>query len=82
MEDIVEKNRIVQEWLGEHHFFNIKNSSDNCFIRADGYKNRMVIAIRGDYEINEKEILEFAARNHRQAWIANINDEEIEWETL
>lgn len=83
MDDIIKKNSIVQKWLGEHHFFNITNSSDSYFIKADGYRSRMVIAIKGEHHINSNEILEFAARNHRQAWIADItNDEDIEWQTL
>lgn len=83
MDDIIKKNGMIKKWLGEHHFFNIIDSSDRYFIKADGYKNRMVIAIKGEHEINKQEILEFAARNHRQAWIADIkNDEEIEWTNL
>lgn len=83
MENIKEKNAIVNKWLGDHRFYNIQNSSDSYFIKADGNSTRMVIAIRGEKEINSQEIIEFAARNHRQAWVADIKeDNNIEWEVL
>ena len=84
MEIMEEKSEIVTNWLDTNNFFNIQKSSDNQFIKADGYKSRMVIAIQGDDEIDESQMLEFAARNHRQAWVAEIKvkTSKIEWKTL
>lgn len=84
METMEEKSAIVTNWLGDNNFFNIQKSSDNRFIKADGYKSRMVVAILGENKIDEGQILEFAARNNRQAWLADIDEgtHKIEWKTL
>jgi hypothetical protein len=85
MNELLEKNRIIDEWLEDNDFYNIKKSSDSSFIRADGYNNRMLIVIKPEEaEIDTKEIMEFASKNKRQVWIANIEMEEenIEWEIL
>ncbi len=84
MDEILVKSRIVGEWLEDHDFFNIKKSSDNAFIRADGYNSRMLIVVKSENEMNTNEIIEFAAKNKRQIWIANVEteDEHIEWEII
>lgn len=85
MDEILLKNRIIEEWLETNNFFNIKKSSDNSFIRADGYNNRTLIVIKPEEdELNMFEITQFAFKNKRQVWIANIETEEenIEWEIL
>lgn len=85
MNELLEKNRIIDKWLENNEFYNIKKSSDNSFIRADAYNNRMLIVIKPDeQEIDAKEIIEFASKNKRQVWIANVEtkEENIEWEIL
>lgn len=87
---ISEKKSIVEEWLNKNGFFNIHSTENNYFIKAEGEgrASRMFIIIKDDFEIKEQELKEFAIRNNRQAWIAEVKTEEenelrsINWEVL
>jgi hypothetical protein len=84
MDNILVKSQIINEWLEDNDFFNIKKSSDNSFIRADAYNNRMLIVIKSEVELNTTELIEFASKNKRQIWIADVKTEEknIDWQIL
>ncbi|UUC46227.1 hypothetical protein [Flavobacterium cerinum] len=86
MIDFKDKVEVVNDWLEDNDFFNIKRSSDNTFIRADGYSSRIIIAVKEDEStvINVQEIIQFSIRTHRQVWIASVQDTDrhILWEII
>ena len=78
------KNRIVKDWLQKNGFYNIQETSNYYFIKADSINLRMIIIVRDEFELNIEEVKKFASFNNRQAWAANVKEEEpaIEWEIL
>ncbi|KIX21261.1 hypothetical protein SY27_10975 [Flavobacterium sp. 316] len=89
MESLIKsKSSIVEKWLDENGFYNIKTTDNNYFVKADGKDSKMFIAIADNFELDTERIKQFALNNLREAWVARINDDvekkenNIEWEMI
>ncbi|KIA97763.1 hypothetical protein OA93_12305 [Flavobacterium sp. KMS] len=85
MNSIEEKKVIVEKWLGKNGFSNIKFTDNNYFVKADGRDQKMFITIKDNFDLDKDELKKFATKNYRQAWIADVkneNEESIDWEYI
>nr|WP_315424776.1 hypothetical protein [uncultured Pedobacter sp.] len=78
------KNKIVKKWLVNNGFYNIQETSNHYFIRADSINVRMLVIVHDKFELNVEEVKKFASSNNRQAWVAKVEEEDhrIKWEII
>jgi hypothetical protein len=73
----------IELWLKSHGYYEVKINHDHT-LRADGKMRKMVVGIRNMENIfeNTQVIIDLGIQQHREPWIAIIDEDEVFWKSL